>query len=454
MNKKFMISITILLSIISFFSGCTNEKTPEKPIKPTTAESARYFMMNLSENNYDKAYSFCSNTFKNIISIDQLQSTWKSIIDLYGNMQDIIGIEEKSYEDYNYILIFLNTTFSNDYYLIFKVVFNQENQIEGFFIESVKPITSYVFPSYVNPDSFTEFDVVIGSKSPLPATISIPKGPGPFPAVVLVHGSGPNDRDETIGPNKPFKDIAGGLATKGIAVLRYDKRTYVYPNETFSDKINTTPKTEVIDDAIASIDFLSNHELIDAKNIIIVGHSLGAMMAPKIAFTDSRVKAVICLAAPARSLEDLILNQYNYLFSLDDKIDESEQKILDQLQIEVLKIKNLNISDDELVLNAPYAYWAYLSTYDPVETAMKLNISFLFLQGLRDYQVTYNDDFMVWKNAFLNKTHATFITYENLNHIFISGEGIPNNTEYFIKGNVEEQVIIDIASWIKNVINE
>ena len=82
------------------------------------------------------------------------------------------------------------------------------------------------------PDAFTETEVTVGSAPwALPGTLSMPTGNGPFPAVVLVAGSGPQDRDETIGPNAPLRDLAWGLASNGIAVLRYDKRTKAHGTE-------------------------------------------------------------------------------------------------------------------------------------------------------------------------------------------------------------------------------
>jgi len=451
MNKKYVTVIVLVVLISTIYSGCIDEKTPKEPEKPTTSDIAVFFLTNLSESNYEKAYSFFSDALQDVLPLDQLPVVWESVINLYGDMEEILSVQEKEHDDY--ILIFLNTTFSNNYFLIFRVVFNQENQIEGFYIDSVEPITGYVLPSYVDPDLFTEFDVVIGNEWPLPATLTIPQGAGPFPAVVLIHGSGPNDRDETIGPNKPFKDIAGGLASQGIAVLRYDKRTFAYPNETSSDP-NLTLYTEVIEDAIAAVDFLSTHPLVDNDHIVLIGHSLGAMMAPKVALLDARVSAIVLLAAPARPLEDAILHQYTYLLLLDGKIDEAEQNFLDELNESIMKIKTLNISDDEFVLNAPKAYWEYLSTYDPLNTAAALDIPFLILQGMRDYQVTYDDDFIMLEKTFMNMTHTTFIAYESLNHLFIAGEGTPTNTEYFLQGNVAEKVISDIVTWIKNLVGQ
>src|SRR5213596_1729423 len=106
-------------------------------------------------------------------------------------------------------------------------------------------------------------------------------GDGPFAAVLLVHGTGPNDRDETIGPNKPFRDLAGGLASRGIAVLRYDKRTKAYSAE-YAKKGSISIREEVIDDALAAIAFLRSQPRIDKERIFVIGHSLGAILVPEI----------------------------------------------------------------------------------------------------------------------------------------------------------------------------
>ena len=111
----------------------------------------------------------------------------------------------------------------------------------------------------------------------------------------------------------------------------------------------------------------------------------------------------------------------------------------------------INISEGKLILNAPLAYWEYLADYDPVSTAENLTIPMHILQGERDYQVTMEGDFVKWENTFYNSENVTLKSYESLNHLFISGSGQPTNTEYNNPGNVDEQVINDIATWIKNL---
>src|SRR4051794_36392117 len=143
---------------------------------------------------------------------------------------------------------------------------------------------------------FTEEPVVVGSGEwALPGTLTLPTGTGPFPAVVLVHGSGPHDRDETIGPNKPFRDLAWGLATRGIAVLRYEKRTKEHGAK-FVKENTYTLRSEVIDDVRAAVALLRSHRSVDPKRIFVAGHSQGAVAAPRVAELEPGLGGVILLA--------------------------------------------------------------------------------------------------------------------------------------------------------------
>jgi fermentation-respiration switch protein FrsA (DUF1100 family) len=324
-----------------------------------------------------------------------------------------------------------------------KIIFNGQNRVISL---TIVPSEEYTPPSYVVLSNFTEVPVLVGSGDwLLPGNLTIPNGVGPFPAIVLVQGSGPNDQDETIGPNKPLKDIAWGLASQGVVVLRYVKRTKEYPQR-FLEIVNLTVEDEVIDDAVAAVSVLSNSSMVNHSQIFVLGHSLGGYLAPRIALQDAQVAGIVIMAGPTRPLEDLMLEQTWYLANLSG---ENQSQVISSVEENVTKIKELNFTDNEFILGAPKSYWVDLSTYDPVETAENLTIPMFILQGLRDYQVTMTD-FTRWNTTFAGNPNVTLKTYPLLNHLFIAGTGPPTSTEYYISGHVAEQTVVDIAVWIKN----
>jgi len=282
----------------------------------------------------------------------------------------------------------------------------------------------------------------------LPATLTMPKGEGPFPVVILVHGSGPNDRDETLAASKPFKDLAWGLATRRIAVLRYEKRTRHYPLECAAMLGSLTVEEETIDDALAAVNLLYEIEGIDNQNIFVLGHSLGGMLAPRIASQDSRLAGLIILAGATRRFEDLVLEQTMYLASLDGEIDKNEEERIEEIQRQVKKVKELDINEGEVVIGAGRAYWQDLAKYNAVATAESLTVPMLVLQGEQDYQVTM-EDFKGWTDALQGRDNITLKSYADLNHLFISGSGMSTPSEYEKPCNVAQIVIEDIVGWIE-----
>ncbi len=334
-----------------------------------------------------------------------------------------------------------------------QVVFNEQGQISG--LNFIPTNIEYHAPDYVNESAFHEVDVTIGDDEwAIPGTLTIPDGSGPFPGLILVHGSGPNDRDETIGPNKTFKDLAWGLTSCGIAVLRYDKRTYKHAKELTEDQIeNMTVKEEVIDDALLAINLMRKTEGIDPKNVFLLGHSLGATLAPRIAQQDNELPGIIIMAGMTRTIEEAILDQFTYLYNLEGKITEQQKAELDDLKDKVERLKDPkfveNISKQDLPLGMPVAYWKDLHKYDPVSTVKTLNTAILVLQGGRDYQVLESKDFKGWKDALNSRENATFKLFPKLNHLFIAGEGKSTPHEYMVEGHVEKEVIDSIVQWIK-----
>jgi uncharacterized protein len=299
------------------------------------------------------------------------------------------------------------------------VAFNDAGEIVGITITPVGSVeqqftAKYEAPDYVNQEMFKEQEVEIGGDEwKLPGTLSLPVGDGPFAAVLLVHGSGPNDRDETIGPNKPFRDIAWGLASQGIAVLRYDKRTKVY-GEKMKDLgliATITVKEEVVDDVLAAV-ALMLHSIpqLNPQRIFVLGHSLGGYLLPRIGEADVKIAGLVVLAGLCRTLEDTILDPFTYIYSLSGTSSAEQLQELDKLKMQVARVKDPSLSlstpASELPLGVAAAYWLDLRGYRPEVIAKGLRQPMLILQAEEDYQVTM-EDFQNWKNALRSRQEIT-----------------------------------------------
>lgn len=268
---------------------------------------------------------------------------------------------------------------------------------------------------------------------------------------VLVHGSGPNDRDETLGPNKPFKDLAWGLSSNGTVVLRYDKRTKRYAAEMARVADSITVKEEVLDDVAAAVAFLRARPEVDPETGVRSRTQPRRDVGPRIARDEPGIAGLILLAAPTRPLEDVILAQVQYLAALDGSVSAEEQAQIDSLKLQVARVKDPGLSDDvaatELPLGVAAPYWLDLRGYHPEQVAANLTVPLLVLQGARDYQVT-TEDFDAWKTALGSRDDARLVLYPDLNHLFMTGQGMSTPTEYEQPGHVAAQVIRDISSWI------
>lgn len=370
---------------------------------------------------------------------EKLAALWGNITSQAGAFKSITSVATSDAQGSHIATV--ATAFENQT-LAFRVVFNDEGRIVGFFLAPADPpaATAWTAPPYVDPVAFTERDVTVGPLK-LPGTLSIPKGTGLVPAVVLVHGSGPNDRDETIGPNKPFRDLAEGLASRNVAVLRYDKRSLVAPLGI------RTVNEEVVEDAKAAIELLSTEPRVDRRRIIVIGHSLGGTLAPRIAAEDSRTAAIAIMAGATRPFEDLLVEQLRYLTGPTSKetalAEEAARKMRDPLLAP-------NMTVDVLGSPLPGTYILDLRNYHPAEVAASLTIPIAVLRGQRDYQVT-PADFELWKKALDGHPNVLLKLYPTLNHLFIPGSGLSRPEEYMRAGHVDEQVITDLASWIQSV---
>jgi dienelactone hydrolase len=279
-------------------------------------------------------------------------------------------------------------------------------------------------------------------KYELPAILSIPEGrTKPCPAVVLVHGSGNADMDETIHVNKPFRDLARGLSCKGIAVLRYDKRTFKYAREIMDNIKTLTVKEETIDDAKAAVEWLSKREEIDSRHIYLLGHSLGGMLAPRIAAESGKIAGFISMAGSPRRLEDILIDQVRIQIP-----DKPTSAINNALEIKLLDNMS-EIPVDRKISHFYATYWKDLNSYDAGLLARNFKGRILILHGRRDIQV-YLKDYIKWRTELAGHKRTKYHFYMKLNHLFIEGRGKSKISEYKIRKQIPYYVMNDIADWI------
>ena len=290
--------------------------------------------------------------------------------------------------------------------------------------------------------------VVVTGTIRLPATLTLPAGAVHAPAIVLVHGSGPNDRDETVGANKPFRDLALGLARRGVVVLRYEKRSRAAPLSFMGRPF--TVDDEVVDDALSAVVLLRGLPEVDPNRVVVLGHSLGGTLAPRIGARDTTLAGLVILAGATRPLPDLIDEQLAYLRALPGADTVALDRALGSMAPGLAAVRALTPADsasNQMYLGAPAAYWLDLARYNPVAVAVRLPMPILILQGGRDYQVT-RVDLAGWRAGLGGRGTVQIREYPSLNHLFMAGTGPSGPAEYAVAGSVDPRVIADIADWI------
>jgi dienelactone hydrolase len=442
--------LTPYLLTLTFAFTCPLLAQPAPNTSDALDAAANTFIDQLARNDFVAATNRFDATMNQAMPPAKLERVWQSLQGACGPFDRRGASYRESVTEYE--IVYIPCQFQNKT-LAAKIVFDQQKKITGLFFVPHRPNNAYQAPAYVDPTAFVESEITVGAAPwELPGTLAVPTGAGPFPAVVLVHGSGPNDRDETVGANKPFKDLGAGLASRGVVTLRYDKRTKVHGAKIANSKAPFTVRQETVDDAIAAVRLLKANPSVDDKRVFVVGHSLGAYLAPRIAAQDDQrlIAGFILLAGNTRPIEDLMWEQTNYIYRLDGKLSDTEQAQLNQLKKMIDQVKSTDLADaspNTAILGATPSYWLDLRGYDPAQQAAGIDRPMLILQGERDYQVTM-EDFRNWKQTLASHNDIRFKSYPNLNHLFITGRGKSTPTEYKTRGAVSESVIDDIVNWI------
>ena len=299
-------------------------------------------------------------------------------------------------------------------------------------------MTAWTPPPYADPTAFTEQEIVLeAADQTVPGTITLPSEP-PSIGVVLLAGGGPFDRDETAGPNKPLKDLAWGLATQGIAVLRFDKLTANRPEAMATPGYTMT--AEYVPHAIAAVRALAEH----VDRVFIVGHSMGGKVAPKIAAEEPLVAGLVIMAGDTQPMHHSAVRVISYL-ARTGAVPPETVEVFKQ-QAAVVDGPDLSsASPADLPFGMPASFWLDLREYDAVATAAKLDIPILVLQGGRDYQVTVANDLPGWRDGLPD---ATIKIIDADNHLFFAGSGPSTPADYQTAQHVDPEALTAIVDWL------
>lgn len=438
-------------------SGSQAANQTAAALEPKSAQDlealARSIVTDLAARRFDTVATYFTPQMRTALPGGKLAELWDSLISQAGAFQSIRDVSSSTVQGYRAVVV-VCTFEQTD--LGVRVILDGQGRFAGLNFVAASSTAPWTPPDYAHPDSFTEQPVTVGQDPlKLTGTLTLPKGKGPFPVVVLVHGSGSLDQDEAIGPNKPFKDLAWGLASRGIAVLRYNKRNFQHP-EAFKGRF--TVEQESIEDARAAVTLLGARPEIDSKRIFVVGHSLGATLAPRIAAEDPRVAGIVIMAGTTRPLQDVVVEQVKFLMGIAGKSTPDGDKQIADAEKSAADMRNPNLTADDTVKLVgrlyPGSYILDLRGYDPARTAAGLKIPILVLQGARDYQVRIAD-YDGWKKALAGNSRTSFHLYPNLLHLFIPVP--PSDTtplsrpqDYEQPGHVAPEVVADVAAWINS----
>ena len=316
---------------------------------------------------------------------------------------------------------------------ILRVALDESNRIEGVFIKTD--------PKPESGEHFYEDTIQLGEHA-IPGFITYPKDVTDPPVVILLTGSGPQDRNQMIGPNVPFKDLAHGLAKAGIATIRYDDRYYhdpaLYQQKTIDE--------EMLDDAAAAME-LAKELAVDPNRIYLLGHSLGGMMVPKLLKENPGLAGGIILAGSPRPLYELIRDQQLALFQSQSAGEKQVANFNAQMDQVGLLIEAMEAPKGNDILGLPDSYWLSLR-----QAAAPNHSDFaqpaLILQGGRDFQVFAETDYPAWQELFRDRSDISYQLFESLNHLFMPSL-TGDITEYYTAQTLDPAVIEAISQWIE-----
>jgi hypothetical protein len=314
---------------------------------------------------------------------------------------------------------------------------------------------AYERPAYADEDAIVEREVTVDAGDvALDGLLAVPREGTPAPGVVLVHGDGVHDPDGTVGNTKLMRDLAWGLASGGVASLRYENRLAAH--DVAEDAL--TLDGVVTDDAVAAVDRLAESDDVRADSLFVVGHSLGGTCAPRVADRHGGLAGVVNLdGSPDQILPPDHADVIRYEYAIDGDLDEEQSARLADDRDTLRRIAAGEFDDDETLMGRPGRWHRSLLDYDPVSTACDLDVPTFVLTAFGADEETQPE-----LAAFVRSAHETWLDadlpagsrverYTNVDHYLQSITPPASPPVLYFGGTVAEKCVDDVSEWLRDV---
>jgi dienelactone hydrolase len=378
-----------------------------------------------------------------------LEKDWAELIGTYGAYQNAKPVNYELSAYYHFIAFKLQFEYLP---YIFNISFNDAGKI--IYLSFMEAHKIYVAPDYCEVSKFLERKItVVNGMYDLPGILAMPNHAGKMPLVSILPEAGPTDKDGSYEENKPYKDLAWGLASKGIAVFRFEKRSNNYGIFLLKDKAayeTFTPREDLLIDLYKIIDSLKTLPDVNPDKIFILGHGQGGMLAPLVAKERKDIAGIVMMGANAKRTQEMMIDQYKYLSKVSpEKKPEYDEQTRNAIRSMDKKLNPLT-EHHLMPYDVQATYWVWLNQYPHLEISQKLNKPQFVLHGERDYQANM-ENYELWKKTLQKNSKAIVKLYPRLNHLFYAGDAQSTYSEYYLKSNIPENVITDIGDWLKKV---
>jgi dienelactone hydrolase len=398
---------------------------------PTTPDARREFGVTTLERIRNGEFERVVETFtpelREQVPVEQLRAGWERFDG------DFDGIESVEYDEEAAVTY---VTFDAGERVRCSVHFDEYGRVNGFLFAPAETghASDYESPAYVSEDAFIEREFAVGTDGSLGGTVAVPRRPAPSPAVVVVHGSGASDRDGVRGANRPYRDIAEGMASRGVATLRYDKRPL--------DDGTLSPEDRVVADAVDAVCRLRDDPAIDGDRVFVLGHSLGGFLAPRIA-TEAGARGVVAAATAVGDFLDIVPTQIR-LLAERDKTDTS----VEEARAELDRVRAGEAAPDETVLGYPAAFWATLEEYDPTSRIREPSLPVLACHAGNDWRIPERE-LEHWRTL-ADEGAVRLRNFEDCNHIFVE---VPDDQDIIevenVPGHPTEGLITALVEFVE-----